>query len=430
VGTNGGRLRTHAPEVSWAFADQCIASGTNFAMAIVAARLLAPGGYGTFMLVIAAWFTLLTIVRAGLTQPFVVEAAGLRGSEFRAHAAMAAGAIALVALAAAAVLVVVGIAVGAGGSTGQAFIVLGLFAPALLVQDFWRFAAFASRRPAMACFNDSVWGIVELVAFAAVFAAGTSSPPVAVAAWGSGGLAAGLFGCIQFRVQPSLRMPAVAWARRTAKWGGWFAFSGGVYAAGNQAVAVLVSAFAGTAALGGLRGIQTMVAPAQLVAAGGDAIALPASARRLTSAGDRALRAFAVRYGLALTVALGVYAAIFLVFHDQLIEWVLGAQFTAYGDLALPIGLGLLTTAWSYSAAVALRASRAGRALARAEIAAAIVQVALVGGLAHRYGVEGAAWGAFAASLFYAGAVWLSYVTRPSTSAFAAKPAIGGVSTE
>src|SRR3954467_3702003 len=60
---------------AWALVDQILSSATNFAMAIIVARLLPPKGYGSFALAIAAWLTLLGLVRAALVHPYVVAAA-------------------------------------------------------------------------------------------------------------------------------------------------------------------------------------------------------------------------------------------------------------------------------------------------------------------------------------------------------------------
>src|SRR4051794_15446990 len=70
-----GRARDALPirRGGWALADQALSSGTNFALAIMLARLLAPKAYGSYVLAAGSWLMLLGLVRAVIVQPYTVE---------------------------------------------------------------------------------------------------------------------------------------------------------------------------------------------------------------------------------------------------------------------------------------------------------------------------------------------------------------------
>jgi len=171
-------------------------------------------------------------------------------------------------------------------------------------------------------------------------------------------------------------------------------------------VAVIVAAMSGSADLGGLRAVQTLLGPAQLLAQSGDAVALPAASRRHAQKGRTAGVAFSMRYGALLMAALGAYGLLLVMFRGQILHTVLGPRFDGYARLVIPLSLGLVATAWSFGAATGLRARRDGRAMARGEAIGAALRIACVGVLVATSGVVGAAWGVAISSLLYAGAMW------------------------
>jgi len=418
-GEAAGRSRLVLRQGAWAIADQLLSSGTNFVMAVMVARLLAPKAYGSFVLATSAWLTLLSVVRAAVIHPFVVEAAQQDEAIFRQAASEASGVVVAVGVLGAALLAGVGVALGARTESGQAFVILGILTPFLVLQDFWRFTAFARGRARTAVANDGVWALVQTVCILLLIEASTRSPAAAVAAWGTGAVAGAFLGMVQFRIRPSFGPSTWAWARRIAPFAGWFGLSSGIYAGANQVVAVVVAASAGPAALGGLRALQTLLGPAQLVAVAGDSVALPAASRQYGHHSFRGLTAFMTRYAGLLTAVLGVYGTVVFIYRTGIIRLVLGPAFLPYSNLMLPLALGLAATACSYSGTVGLRSVFAGRALAQAELLASVVQVVAVGVLVERYGVLGAAWGSTIASAVHSASMWGTYgfLTRESRGA-------------
>jgi O-antigen/teichoic acid export membrane protein len=412
--TLGARLPLR--QGAWALADQVLSSATNFALSLFVARWLAPKAFGSFALAIAAWITLLGLCRAALVQPYVVEASRERLPEWRASTRSAGGAVLVAGICGGAVIALVGVILGPGTPTGQAFVILGGLAPFLVVQDFWRFAAFSRNRARAAVANDGLWAIVQ-AAFLLLIVRHHATTATAMVAWGAGAVAGAFLGTLQFRLLPSLSRATLRWARRISRWGGWFGLSNGLYAGGNQAVAVIVAAGSGPAALGGLRGVQTLLGPAQLVAQSGDAVALPAGSRHYAADGNRGLTGFAVRYGVLLTVLLGGFGAVLVIGRSSILRFVLGPKFVPYGSLVLPLALGLVATSWSLSSSVALRSALKGRQLAQGEALGAVSRIVLVAVLLHFDGVVGAAWGVVLGSLVHASGMWWLYLRASRTSA-------------
>ena len=405
-----------ARQGGWALADQILSSATNFVTSLVVARLLAPAAFGSFALATAAWITVVGLSRAVFVQPYVVEASrDDEGADWAQVTRHASGTVLVCGAVGGVVLAVVGVVLGARTPTGSAFLILSILTPFLLLQDFWRFAAFSRRAARTAAANDALWAVVQVGCLALILP-GHRTPGVAMGCWGAGAAAGAAFGMFQFRLVPSFSRAAYGWARRIVKVGRWFGLANGFYAAGTQLVAIIVAAGAGSAGLGGLRGVQTLLGPGQLVAQSADAVSLPAASRRYRAGGNEALTAFAVRYGIILTAVLGGYGLILTAGGSSLLRLTLGPSFAKYDTLILPLSLGMVATAWSLSGGVALRSTLAGRQLAQGEALGACAKIGLVALLVALYGVQGAAWGVFVGSAMHAAALWWMYrrtVQRP-----------------
>src|SRR3954452_7095254 len=305
---------------AWAFVDQVLSSATNFAMAIVVARMVAPKGFGAFALATATWLTLLGLVRAMVVQPYVVEAAVQDRPAWRATTSRAGGAIVVVGVLGGLVIATIGVVAGPSNETRSCFVVLGITAPFLVLQDFWRFAAFSRNRARSAVVNDAVWAVTQGLVLALFAVSSDVTPATAIAAWGAGAGAGAVVGVAQFGVVPAFGRATLAWTRHIAQWSGWFGLANLFYMGSNAIVAVFVAVWAGPAALGGLRAIQTLLGPGQLVAMSSESVALPAGSRTYAANGSRGLTRFMEFYGAALSIALGCYGLILFVGRTALLR--------------------------------------------------------------------------------------------------------------
>jgi len=224
-----------------------------------------------------------------------------------------------------------------------------------------------------------------------------------------------VLGTLQFHLIPTVSRATLGWVRRIGRLGGWFGLANILYTGATQLVAVIVAVGSGPAALGGLRAVQTLLGPAQLVAQSGDAVALPAASRQYASSGNRGLTAFVLRYGTLLTLLLGSFGFLLVIGRRIIVQFVLGRAFLPYTDLVLPLTLGLVATSWSLSSSVALRSARQGRLLAGGEALGAFSRIGFVAILLYFYGIVGAAWGVTLGSLMAAGGMWWLYIRSTRT---------------
>lgn len=130
--------------------DQAASSATNILVLVLAARLSSAAGFAEFSMVYVTFSVLLGLNMAYVGQSLVLEKGERLGAVCRSAAAFTGAASA----AAGAVLAVVGLALP--GSTGQAFLALGLVLPLVLLQDGLRYCFSALRTPERALAADAL----------------------------------------------------------------------------------------------------------------------------------------------------------------------------------------------------------------------------------------------------------------------------------
>ncbi len=187
-------------------ADQCFSSLSNFAVAVAVARGAGASGLGGFSVAYSGWLILAALHRSLVTDPMAIEG-DVRNAEVSRSIKAGFAAEVLLGLGGTVGFLLVGSALMLAhqGTFGVSMLALAPWLPFLLVQDYWRWIGFMTRRPGRALANDTVFNCVQAVAFAAVFVSGTHSDAALIGAWGLGGLAGAIFGLRQYRVAPSFR---------------------------------------------------------------------------------------------------------------------------------------------------------------------------------------------------------------------------------
>ncbi|HEX2296656.1 MAG TPA: hypothetical protein VHN37_15290 [Actinomycetota bacterium] len=388
-----GRSRGLVRQGGWALVDQALSSGTNFAVAILVARFLGPADFGSFSYAYTAWIALMGIGRSLLVQPFQVTASALDGDEWREATKAAAGSVALLGAAAGAVIAVVAVAVGVDDPTGATLLAMAACSVPLLLQDFWRFAAFSRGDARGAAANDGLWAVVQVAAFAGVAATMELTAPVAFLAWAAGAAAGALYGMRQHRVAPAFTTATAAWARGVLGLGGWFTLSNVLYTAGVQASLVVVGVVDGRAAIGGLRSIVNLFGPAQLVRDASENVVLPRATRALATSGIAGTRKIALAYSAFVAGVMTLYGLALVVAGRWVLGGVFGTEFERFSSLMLPIAVGTVLSGSASGAAVGLRSARQGRGLASIQGILVAARVAITLALVIPFGVVGAAWG-------------------------------------
>jgi O-antigen/teichoic acid export membrane protein len=408
---SGRRILRAARAPGWGLLDQGVYSGTNFVAVIVVARVLGPESFGAFAFVLAVWATIWVLTRAVFAEPFVIRASALPLEEWRYEASLALGTILATGVAMAAGLALVALLLPAGGQVTRTLLVLAPFVPLLLLQDFWRVAAFSRERGGLAVMNDAAWGVVQFAAFGALLAFDALTAPAALAAWALGSLAGCLVGFSQFRLRPALGRATAHWAARALGLGGWFGAGRAIQAAGMQSIFVVVGLIAGLAAVGGLRSVYTLFGPLGIALRSAEMTALPSMARAEGSG-----RSTLVRGYFAVLTALGLgYGAMLVLGGGALLGGVFGAAFVSYSNLLIPIALAHAASAAGLAAYAAVRVMGRAQGLFCVDLTAAMARLVFVVPATVLAGVGGAAWGmAFGAVLGNAGFWWLYTKSKAS----------------
>jgi O-antigen/teichoic acid export membrane protein len=291
------------------------------------------------------------------------------------------------------VIGVVALFVGLDDPTGKTLLVMAFCSVPLLLQDFWRFAAFSRSDARAAAANDALWAAVQVAAFGALAVTSELTAPVTFVAWAAGAAAGALFGMRQHGLTPAFTAATRAWARSVIGLGGWFTLSNILYTAGVQGSLVIVGIVDGRAAIGGLRSIVNLFGPAQLVRDAAENVVLPRTARALAADGTAGIKRIAVAYSSFLTCVMGAFGLALVLLGDRVLGGVFGVEFETFTPLLLPIAVGTALSVSSSGAAVGLRAARQGRQLASVQGILVVARVALTVALVIPFGVVGAAWG-------------------------------------
>jgi O-antigen/teichoic acid export membrane protein len=373
----------------WTFADQALSSLTNAALTVVVARAVGAEAFGAFALALLTFSFVIGLGRAMIGDPYVIRFSDADPAARHTATRQSSGAAVVFGLLAGMLCAVAGLLIPDQQSRGG-LLALAISLPGLLLQDNWRYAFFAARRPAAATLNDAIWALLQFSLLGVLFVRNVESVFWITMAWGMSALVAAAFGVLQIRAVPSVTS-ARRWFHLTrdlnVRMGIDFAFNMGAV---NLAIYV-ITAVVGLVAAGALRAAQTLLGPLNLFRSGLDSFVLPMMARR-AGEGRSLLRLVTVTSGAA-TALTGVWVGVLLLLPTSIGEEVLGDSWA--GARLVMIGSGIV----AISQAVVLGASLGIKALRRADLLlrVTLIQAPLIlgfGGVgAWQWGIVGAANG-------------------------------------
>ncbi len=386
--------------------DQCVASGSNFAVGIVVARISGPAGLGAFALAYTVWILVTTMHRSLITDPMAIMG-DMRRDQRDEFVRRGFAADVTLGLMAACVIAAIGtILLTVGQHTlGVGMLSVAPWIVVLDLQDYWRWIGFMQGNPKKSLANDLVFNAVQATAFVAIFLVGLHSVVAVVSAWGFGAAVAALYGLRQFRIRPSFRGgPAFLWSRwptsrwlaseRTASWGA------------TQLYLILAGAMLGPAALGGLKAAQGLVlGPTMVVINAGGSFGLPEASRQLAEhgwTGMARVSRFVTGAGASAAVACAI---VVFVAAPRLLAALYGPEFVAYAPSARIFAASIVVTAFGVGPILALTATRRVRPLFVVQLGRLAFSVAAVCVLSAAYGVTGAAASDLLASVFTLAAI-------------------------
>lgn len=394
---------------AWSFVDQGFSSATNFALSVLAGRLLGPTGLGAVALAFSIYTVALVLQRSLLTSILLAFTSALDPTDRAWTARVGLTLSVMFGATATVVVLLLGLVLSGFGRT-----VLFLIAPwlvVLLLQDFWRNLLFREGRGAAAAANDGIW--FACMAAAVPLALTFETEWAVISVWGLGALAGALIGFFQVRALPSPLGAAFAWWHREGwPFARWNASAAIIVNLGGTVGRFVVAGILGAGAVGGLRSVESLFAPLTAIGPALNLPGLPAVARAYKR-GFREARNMAMAIsGIAVAAAL-VYFGFLLLGGWRLLPLLFGQSFDQYRDLLLPVALSQVFAATGIGLGLLITVQRRGRFLLLSRIIVVTIGVAITAFGAIEYGLIGATWASAVATLILALTVAVAAIREP-----------------
>jgi O-antigen/teichoic acid export membrane protein len=414
-------VRQASRRLSWGVADQAMSSISNFAVNIYIARTLGAVQYGAFALAYVTYGFALNASRGLGTDPLLVRFSGTDLPTWKRAVARCTGTATVMGLVMGALALVVSMFLH--GTTGMAFLALGLTLPGLLVQDSWRFAFFALGRGGQAFLNDTIWTIVLIPALVVLRQTGHANVFWFVFAWGAAAAVAAVIGPLQARVLPKAS-GGWGWVSQHRDLGPRYLAEGTLNSSQNQLRNYGIGFILGLGALGYIQAANTLMGPFMVIFFGMGLVLLPEAARILRRAPGRLPLFCACASGGLALLGLAWGVVLLLALPRGLGHLMLGSLWQPTYPLVLPSTIAVMGGCVQAGAGTGLHAlGSARRSLRAMAIASALFVVCGLVGAAVG-GAAGTMYGAAVAS--WAGAVlfWLQlrHALRDSRDAPAGAP--------
>jgi O-antigen/teichoic acid export membrane protein len=389
--------------LGWGVADQAISSLTNFALGVLVARAVNAREFGAFGIAFATYVMLMGIARAISSEPLVVKYSHDRADGLRTNIAQAVGVALIFGLLTGGASLIVGAATD--GVVSDAFLLLGLALPGLMLQDAWRYAFFAMGRGRAAFANDLLWAISMLSILFFVEATGSITVRWAMISWGGGATLGAAAGIYQAGVLPYLA-GARAWLADhrglAARYLGEFlAISGS-----GQLLVYGIGLVIGLVGVGAFRGATVLVGPVHILLFGIGLVAIPEGVRLQKTGSISGVLKMAWLISVGLAAAALLWGMVLLLIPDSVGLELLGDTWSRARRIMLPFALSLALTGAGVGATIGLRAFAAAGRSFRARLLAAPAQP--IAGIACGAvgGLNAAAWSLVFSSAFAAGVFW------------------------
>lgn len=362
--------RQVSSRLSWGVADQAVSTLTNFLLSIYVARVLGATQFGAFALAYVTYGFAINASRGLSVEPLLVRFSGTDVRTWQQATAACTGTALLVGVAAGLCAFTAGFLVG--GTTGLAFLALGLTLPGLLLQDSWRYSFFAIGRGYHAFINDVVWAAVEVPLLVLLRITHHSNVFWFVLAWGVAATVGAAIAPLQGRVLPNpARAPA--WLSRHRDLGPRYLAENTGGNASDTIRSYSVSGILGLAAVGYIQAANILMGPFRIVYFGVSLIMWP-EAVRLLRRSPRRLPSFCAAASAGFTLlALAWGAALLIALPHGLGHLILGRLWKPTYPLVLPAALAIMAMCAGTGALLGLHALGAARRSLRAVIVSAVL---------------------------------------------------------
>jgi O-antigen/teichoic acid export membrane protein len=375
--------------VSWTVVDQGFSALSNLFLSVLVARSATADGFGAFAVAFLVYSLVVGFSRAFIGTPLQISYSSCTSGELRKYARLALGAAVIFGTAAALLSVIAGIALR--GESGFALIALGIWFPALLLQDTCRMAFFAEGTPKRAAIIDAAWGAIVLGGFAVALAAGAArGVEIPLTLWGLGSAVSAIWGMRMLRVGPRPR-GGIGWMREqfhiSRFLGGEFALTIGIVQAG-----ILMVGFVATqAGVGAIRAAQVLLGPTNVLFTAAFMFTTTEVART-PKASPRHRFAMANTVSAALAMLIGLYVAMLLVLPDSVGNRLLGDTWSGASTVLLPMCIVAFVGSMNAGPWASLYGMGRTRTTFRVNVVRAVVTILLLTVGVIKWHAVGAAW--------------------------------------
>ena len=179
-----------------------MSSLSNAAMSLYIARELGATEFGAFSVAYVTYSFVLNASRGLATDPLLVRYSHAEHPVWKRAVQCCTATAALVGVILGIACLIIGVL--AHGTTGAAFIALGVSLPGLMLQDSWRYSFFALGKGSQAFVNDTIWTVALGVALEGLRLRDHQTVFWFVLMWGLTANLAALCGLLQARLLPRL----------------------------------------------------------------------------------------------------------------------------------------------------------------------------------------------------------------------------------
>ncbi|GAA1012050.1 hypothetical protein Aple_014280 [Acrocarpospora pleiomorpha] len=292
------------------FADQAVASATNVALTVVVAREVDPWTLGAFAVAYTLYLVAVGFSRAVASEPLLVRFSHVPADRHREGARGSTGVAIIIGVLGG--LGMVAVALLVGGAIADAVVPLGLFLPALLLKDAWRFVFLAAGRPGQAIVNDLVWALAQVVCVGGVMVSGEPGVGWFVAAWGASAVVACVAGAVQARLAPS-PWRAGRWLREHRDLLPSYTVDFVARAGGRNLTLLAVGWVGGLPALAAIRAAEVLFGGLNVVLQAGYLVAIPQAVGAFRKSTAALRTAVFAQSGLLVLLSLAYSAVILLI---------------------------------------------------------------------------------------------------------------------
>jgi len=386
----------------WAISDQGLFATSNFALNVLLARWISPYDYGAFSVAFAI-FTLVGVIHtATLTEPMLVFGPGkykdrfseYLGTVIHGHLGFAAlGGLLLL-------LTSLGLALFGLNSLSVTLVALAFAEPFILLLWLMRRACYARLEPHLAASGGALYMVLMLAGAYVLYRGEWLSASSAFGVMGFSSLVVSVWLIIRLRVKRSpLRRSELARDSLDSHWryGRWSVANEGLNWVPMNIYFVLLPIFGGLEAGASFKALMNLIMP-MLQAIWALAILLLPVLVRARDEGDTSggRTRFGTRVRLALVpFALGpiLYWLVLGLFHQQLVDWLYGGQYTEHAALLWLLGLSPIVAAVKQVMGQSLKALQRPDQLFWAFAFSAVLTLTLGTGFVYLWGVVGAGIG-------------------------------------